>query len=104
MSQPLYRHGDVFLQAVQLPNTRSLRPTGHLTLALGEVTGHSHRLSAPDSAVLYASSGPDQYLHVQSAQATLIHEEHAPIDLPQGWYRVWQQREYIPGSVRTVLD
>lgn len=104
MPQPLYRHGDVFIQEIPVPNVRSLRPRGHLTLALGEVTGHSHRLSTAASAVLYASSGPDQYLHVQSRQATLIHEEHAPLDLPQGWYRVWQQREYTPGSVRTVLD
>lgn len=104
MPQPLYRHGDVFLQAVQIPPTHSLHPQDHLTLALGEVTGHSHRLSAPDAAVLYTSAGLDQYLHVQSQQATLIHEEHAPLDLPQGWYRVWQQREYTPGSFRAVLD
>lgn len=99
----LYRHGDVFLQAVATPNSRSLRPTGHLILALGEVTGHSHRLSVGDVAVLYAASGSDQYLHVHQP-ATLIHEEHAAINLPQGWYRVWQQREYTPGSYRTVLD
>jgi hypothetical protein len=30
--------------------------------------------------------------------AMLTHEEHAPIPLPAGLYRVVQQREFDPGS------
>jgi hypothetical protein len=33
-----------------------------------------------------------------------VHEEHRPIELPIGVYRVWQQREYTPTAIRTVLD
>jgi hypothetical protein len=34
----------------------------------------------------------------------VVHEEHAAIPLPKGWYRVIRQREYVPGSVRLVAD
>jgi hypothetical protein len=47
-------------------------------------------------------------------EALLTHEEHAPIQLPAGLYRVvrqreylpgWQQREYLPGwQQRDVAD
>ena len=126
MSAPLYRHGDVLLQAAQRPSL-PLRQQPHLTLAYGEVTGHSHRIAEAGAAQLYAlgmqrmgddvagntaarstvagnTVAADQYLHVTAPHATLTHEEHGPIRLPTGWYRVWQQREYTPGSVRTVLD
>jgi hypothetical protein len=32
------------------------------------------------------------------------HEEHAPIPLPAGYYRIVRQREYVPGSIRPVAD
>jgi hypothetical protein len=35
----------------------------------------------------------------------LTHEEHAPIRLPAGLYRVVRQREYLPGwQQREVAD
>ncbi|MGA4862167.1 hypothetical protein ACPB9J_05965 [Streptomyces lavendulocolor] len=34
----------------------------------------------------------------------LVHEEHAPIALPKGWYRVVRKREYVPGAYRVVAD
>jgi hypothetical protein len=34
----------------------------------------------------------------------LTHEEHAPIPLPAGLYRVVQQREFVPGSFRLIAD
>jgi hypothetical protein len=34
----------------------------------------------------------------------VVHEEHAVVTLPAGWYRVVRQREYVPGAVRLVAD
>jgi hypothetical protein len=34
----------------------------------------------------------------------VIHEEHAPIPLPTGYYQVWRQREYTPQEIRIVRD
>lgn len=39
-----YRHGDVGIQPVKAPPRRGRTRLDHLTLAEGEVTGHSHRL------------------------------------------------------------
>jgi hypothetical protein len=40
----------------------------------------------------------------EAPQADLVHEEHNTIALAQGDYRVWQQREYSPAAIRTVVD
>lgn len=99
---PQFRHGDVLVEAVaKIPNDATRR--NHLTLAEGELTGHSHRVAEPGSAVLYETRS-DRFLHVVGERATLIHEEHGPITLTTGFYRVWQQREYSPQEIRTVRD
>ncbi|RZJ87807.1 MAG: hypothetical protein EOO60_11810 [Hymenobacter sp.] len=101
-SAPLYRHGDVLLAAVPaLP--AAAQPAPGLVLAHGELTGHAHRIREAGAAQLF-TQGALTYLQVTAAKATLVHEEHRPIELPTGVYRVWQQREYTPTAIRTVLD
>ena len=39
---------------------------------------------------------PARRICVTADSARIIHQEHAPILLPRGTYRVWQQREYTP--------
>ena len=98
----LYRHGDVLLAAVPaLP--ANAKPVLGLILAHGELTGHAHRIREAGEAQLFTQGG-FTYLRVTAAAATLVHEEHRPIELPTGVYRVWQQREYTPTAIRTVLD
>jgi hypothetical protein len=93
------RQGDVLLQSVKTSRGKKLR---HLTLAEGEVTGHSHRISNGE-AELYEENGT-LYLRVLSDRATLIHEEHKAIDIPQGNWMVRIQREYQPEGWRYVAD
>ncbi len=104
MIQPrfLYRHGDVLIAAVAALPAGSVPRTG-LVLAHGEHTGHSHRIQEFGAASLYVY-GQDLYLLVSAPTATLVHEEHRAIELPVGVYRVWQQREYTPSAIRTVVD
>lgn len=98
----LYRHGDVIINQIDaLPEGAKKR--GSVTLAYGEITGHSHRIANPHSAETFEFDG-QIYLKITAPTALLIHEEHATIELPQGIYRVWQQREYTPEAVRTVYD
>jgi hypothetical protein len=97
----LYRHGDVLVQAV--PALPAAHPRPGVTLARGEVTGHSHRFSVAAQVQLY-QAGVETYLEVLGEQADLIHEEHATITLPRGYYKVWMQREYSPEAIRRVLD
>ena len=98
----LYRHGDVLIASVAALPAGAVPRTG-LVLAHGEHTGHSHRIREAGAASLYVY-GRDLYLLISAPTATVVHEEHRPIQLPVGVYRVWQQREYTPTAVRTVLD
>jgi len=92
----LYRHGDVLVGSVdKLP--QGAKPRDGVTLAYGEVTGHSHRIADPNTAETFVHDGTI-YLRVKTATADLIHEEHNTITLPKGVYRVWIQREYEPDT------
>lgn len=98
----LFRHGDVLIQTVaELP--KNVRRVGHRTLAHGELTGHSHQIREADQVILWQTTA-ELFLQVERAHATVIHEEHAPIELPQGLYRVWRQREYTPERIVVVRD
>jgi hypothetical protein len=98
----LYRHGDVLISRVpSLP--RQPRPLAGVTLALGEVTGHSHRIAEPGAARMWEAGG-SRFLEVTAQSATLVHEEHRAMSLPQGLYRVWMQREYAPDENHWVED
>jgi hypothetical protein len=98
----MWRQGDIFITPVgSIPTNTQPRP--HAGLAEGEVTGHSHRIKEPGVARLFTH--PEAlYLEVTAERATVAHEEHGPITLPRGTYRVWRQREYSPEAVRPVRD
>ncbi|HEY1064894.1 MAG TPA: hypothetical protein VGE52_02245 [Pirellulales bacterium] len=98
----LYRHGDLLVaSAPEVPH--DVRRLHHLMLAEGELTGHSHRIAEREAGVLYQRGG-EFYLDVTADRATLVHQEHGPIELPRGVYRVWRQREYSPREIRFVRD
>lgn len=98
-----YRHGDVMVERIEKPDGELGRSLPHTTLAHGEVTGHSHRISERGAAKLYQRP-MDFILEVTADKATLVHEEHGPIELAPGFYRVWRQREYSPERIRLVAD
>ena len=98
----LFRHGDVLLAPIATIPLRAQKRAG-VTLAHGEVTGHSHRIRQEDAVQLWVS-GNELFLEVKQASATLIHEEHRAIELSQGIYRVWKQREYRPDAYVEVED
>lgn len=98
----LWRHGDVLLATTdKLPRGAKQHPAP--VLVRGELTGHSHRIADPDSAEVWERNGM-LYLKVTAPTATIIHEEHHPITLPSGCYRVWTQREYTPLTIRQIRD
>ncbi|MFC6884009.1 MULTISPECIES: hypothetical protein [Actinomadura] len=108
----MYRQGDILILPVSeesVPEAvRSAPPSprdgrGRMVLALGEVTGHAHALTAPGSLLRAPDPLTPDHLHLPSG-GRLVHEEHAAITLPKGWYRVIRQREYVPGAVRVVAD
>lgn len=98
----MWRHGDVLIARVDSIPPEAARKH-HCVLAEGELTGHSHRIAEVGSVELFEHAG-NLYLRVLAELATVVHEEHRPIALPRGEYRVWQQREYTPQEIRTVRD
>ncbi|MFN6569800.1 hypothetical protein A6770_16515 [Nostoc minutum NIES-26] len=98
----LYRHGDVLIERIaSIPDGAQKRVGA--TLAHGEVTGHSHRIQQPNAVQLWVH-GSELFLEVKQAGTTLVHEEHRAIELAQGLYRVWRQREYRPDAYVEVED
>jgi hypothetical protein len=94
------RQGDVIL--VSSSESITAEPLPHLTVAEGEVTGHRHRISN-GNAELYEQNGT-LYLRVLSPIATLVHEEHTAISVPQGLWMIRIQREYRPEGWNYVKD
>ncbi|GAA2231037.1 hypothetical protein GCM10010232_16800 [Streptomyces amakusaensis] len=108
----MYRQGDVLIvpvaQEAVPPHVLAARgesrdARGRLVLALGEVTGHAHAVPGPGRLVREPGPFGPMVLHLPEG-GRVVHEEHAVIALPRGWYRVLRQREYLPGSVRVVAD
>ena len=98
-----YRHGDVMLELIDQFPADSNRKLAHATLAFGEITGHSHTIKQKNDVSLY-DFGTFMCLDVHAESVSLIHEEHATIELPKGLYRVWRQREYSPEEIRIIQD
>ncbi|MFD5462025.1 hypothetical protein ACFWIQ_04225 [Kitasatospora sp. NPDC127059] len=108
----MYRQGDVLIVPVaetvvplRVPGL-AVQPRdarGRMVLALGEVTGHAHAVVGPGELRREAGPFGEAWLHLPEA-GRVVHEEHAAIPLPKGWYRVIRQREYVPGAVRVVAD
>ncbi|MFD7453511.1 hypothetical protein [Kitasatospora sp. NPDC059827] len=108
----MYRQGDVLIVPVAevvVPlrvSGLAVQPRdarGRMVLALGEVTGHAHAVVGPGELRREAGPFGEAWLHLPEG-GRVVHEEHAAIPLPKGWYRVVRQREYVPGSVRVVAD
>jgi hypothetical protein len=111
----IFAQGDLLLERVD-----DVAPSGTveqnmegaaLVLLEGEATGHAHAirervtLFRDDSLARDIPAG--LYVgHVQigSAYARVTHEEHGPITLPRGTYRVRRQRELGPRDARVLGD
>ncbi len=109
MEFPSYRHGDVGLFGIaQLPaNAKRVEVKGDIVLALGEVTGHAHRIKSKRVS-LWEADG-QRYVTVEEAlpgeaPAALDHEEHGHIPLAPGTYRAMIQRVYSPAGIQQVAD
>jgi hypothetical protein len=103
MENPMmWRHGDVLIAESQDVPAGARRRPGTV-VAYGEITGHSHRFQEADAVELWEHNGI-LFANVLAEAATIVHEEHRPISIPRGIYRVWMQREYSPEAIRQVAD
>lgn len=88
------QHGDVLIkEVVELPKgvRKVARENGRIIVARGEATGHNHAI-AEKGAILYELKG-DLYLEV-AEPVTITHEEHKPLEIPEGIYQIGRVKEY----------
>ena len=101
----MLRQGDVLL--IPIPRVpKKLTPVqperGRLILARGEVTGHHHNVDA-GAATLGLDQGGTMYMTIEEL-TQIRHQEHNPITVEPGIYKVIRQREYSPAEIRSVAD
>lgn len=99
------RQGDVFFEKVdKLP--AKLKKLNTNVIAYGEVTGHSHAIEVDAGDVTLVEDGEgNMYVCVKKgAKACVKHDEHGPIPLTEGNYKVTIQREFDPVKDRKVQD
>lgn len=102
---PQFRHGDVFIVKVdKIPKDAQPRAHDPNILAYGEVTGHKHKISAGQILEKMDNGATRRFLKVPEKGGLLTHEEHGPIEIPEGDYEVRIQREYTPQAPVTVRD
>jgi hypothetical protein len=103
----LCAQGDILIERVEdAPVSGSVIHAvddGSAIIAAGEATGHHHRIFG--SVTMYRDEALAReipaglyvaHVRVEGPAARLVHEEHAPIALGQGTYRVRRQRQLEP--------
>lgn len=80
---------------------------GSLVLALGEHTGHKHVITVPkiDDMIAYKTIDGGWILTLK-AEGTVTHNQHGPLTVAPGTYRVGHEREvdHFSKIVRKVID
>lgn len=96
----MYRQGDLLIVKIdRAPRSQRRRLVTNGVIQEGEATGHAHRLVNGEAWW----DGADQFI-ASGGTATLTHDEHETITLPEGEYRVLRQREFTPEGERRVRD
>jgi hypothetical protein len=90
----LFRQGDIYIEAVRCVPAGAIKKRDAV-LAEGEATGHQHRVRDFRTAMVF-EFGNELFVDVVAERAEIVHDEHGPIELNRGVYRVWRQREYDP--------
>ena len=111
----MYAQGDLLIERVKdvEPSGTMVAPdaTGALVLAEGELTGHRHAIF--ECAAMFRDDALARevpaglyigHVKVEGGPVTIMHQEHAPIALGEGTYRVRRQRELEPRDAAIVAD
>lgn len=103
-----WQQGDVVMQKIDsIPEGERSQDelTKAKTLALGEATGHSHTFDDVDNSVEVFKIMNVIYMRL-AKETKLKHQEHNPISIPPGNYKVGIVREtdHLAGITRRVAD
>jgi len=116
-----YQQGDVLLTKIDESEEKDTIRHKQLkkdimnkvVIRYGEATGHHHRFELKDlipgtEVAAYGRDYSDRVdvIKVNGGEATMIHEEHNPINIPPGMYKISQVREFdhLAMTTRLVMD
>ena len=88
------QQGDIIIERVEeLP--KGLKKLDHGILEEGETPGHYHQFDgySPTDVAVYEDENKNKFFHNFNA-ITIKHEEHAPVEIPRGIYRIRKVREF----------
>lgn len=97
----IYWQGDVGLEPIsKIPEGTKKKDN---IVAYGEATGHHHRFETT-AVQIFADKKGEQFAKIKQ-ESELIHEEHKPIMVPKGVYRVIRQRVFdVQKGIQQVMD
>ena len=98
------QQGDVIFHLEKIPEGKFSKIKTNV-IQEGEATGHAHRLHDGEYEFIQDTKTKERYLRVVK-DSVVRHEEHKPITLPPGDYRIGIVREYdhFDEEVRAVVD
>lgn len=104
----LYQQGDILVVKVDELPDGTTEKLDHGVLAEGEMTGHAHRLDADlvaQGIVQLLKINGELYMRALK-EVQVTHEEHNPVTIPPGDYKVEGVREYdhFAEEARRVAD
>lgn len=106
-----YQQGDVLLSPICLApqGCKQIKDKRGVVLAEGGHTGHYHAFEDDDGGVaLLEAPDRSRYLVISGGRkaATLTHQEHKPIAVPPGTYRIGivREKDWFTEMVRNVVD
>jgi hypothetical protein len=85
---------------------KTITHKGSFVLALGEATGHHHKITVANPSDLEIDQVEGGYIITLKSEATITHQEHLPIVLAPGKYRTGHEREkdWFSLATRRVID
>lgn len=93
------RQGDVWIESIEsLP--KGLKKKADNIIVYSDVTGHSHTLK---SGNVYSDKKGNLYLEALKKTQVVHTEDHDPIDLPKGVYKIIHQVEYVMENMTKVV-
>lgn len=100
--QVIFEQGDVCLIPCKEVSGEKLKTN---VIQEGEHTGHAHRITS-GKATIFGSGNVRSYLRVAKGGATITHEEHLPVKVPEGDYevKIVRQKDPFTKLIAPVLD
>jgi hypothetical protein len=103
----MYRHGDISFHPSKGAKGEKVEHNGSFVCALGEATGHHHRLTVKNPEDLEIVKDKEgRYFFSLKSEGVLTHEEHKEVVVAPGIYEMKNEREkdWFSMSVRRVID